>query len=804
MASTQVDLPQNLWRSEKMKYIQLLISPDAIHACLDEIGRMGIFHFRDMNPTVNAARRQFISAVKRCSEIQRKLRFFDDQVKKANMPVQAEAGDNFDLNELETQFDEQERELKQMNSHEEALNKHQNELVEMRLVLQMASQFFDKAAQGTTEDLMALQTEEEQRGGEMMPYQQAAPGTTSSALRLGFIAGVIPRDRIDTFHRILFMALRGNCFLQQAEIPDPLVDPTTNEPVNKSVFVVFFSGAHAQGKITKICESFGANLYPFPEAPAQRRDMLEQVEGRLTTLRTVIDRTKDLRQRLLRTVAVHLEAWTQFVAKEKAIYMTMNLFSMDASARCLIGEGWCPKLDVPRLEAALARGQERSRATVPPISTTLHKPATPPTYFRTNKFTDVFQSIVDAYGTATYREVNPALFSIITFPFLFAMMFGDFAHGIILLLFSLMMVLMEKKFLAKKDLNEMFAILFEGRYMLLLMSIFSVYVGLLYNETFSLSINFFGSHYIRHIVGDFAHYEFAGTPYPFGMDPIWRECANQNMMVNSLKMKMAVVVGVTQMLVGIVFKCFNAIHFGHWYDVWFEFIPQFVLMFVLFGYLVIIIFIKWWTVYSTPPQLIRTMIYMFLNFGGEIDEPVFPGQRPIQMALVVIAVICIPMMLIPKPFILRAQHKRGYHEIEGGKRHRPNPEAEEFNFSEEFVKQLIETIEFVLGTISNTASYLRLWALSLAHGELAKVFWMYGVLFVAAEVPAPLNYIAPALGVVIWLGATVGILMCMESLSAFLHALRLHWVEFQNKFYKAEGYPFMPLNFAKLQQEEEQ
>ena len=118
------------------------------------------------------------------------------------------------------------------------------------------------------------------------------------------------------------------------------------------------------------------------------------------------------------------------------------------------------------------------------------------------------------------------------------------------------------------------------------------------------------------------------------------------------------------------------------------------------------------------------------------------------------------------------------------------------SFSDILVGVLIETIEFVLGTVSNTASYLRLWALSLAHSQLSKVFFNGTIGIFSNTNSIILNSILlSTFGIISFFIVTSIVLLFMDMMECFLHTLRLHWVEFQNKFFYADGYLFKPFCF---------
>uniref|UniRef100_A0A4W5NYV0 V-type proton ATPase subunit a n=1 Tax=Hucho hucho TaxID=62062 RepID=A0A4W5NYV0_9TELE len=465
-----------LFRSEEMTLAQLFLQSEAAYCCVSELGELGMVQFRDLNPDVNVFQRKFVNEVRRCEEMDRKLRFVEKEIKKANIPT-VDTGENpevpfpRDMIDLEATFEKLENELKEINTNQEALKKNFLELTELKHILRRTQQFFDEVSDAF-----------------YWPDPEIFLFGPSR-----FVAGVISRERIPTFERMLWRVCRGNVFLRQAEIEDPLEDPATGDQVHKSVFIIFFQGDQLKNRVKKICEGFRASLYPCPETPQERKEMAAGVNTRIDDLQMVLNQTEDHRQRVLQAAAKTMRVWFIKVRKMKAIYHTLNLCNIDVTQKCLIAEVWCPVSDLDSIQFALRRGTERSGSTVPSILNRMTTKQTPPTFNKTNKFTSGFQNIVDAYGIGNYREINPAPYTIITFPFLFAVMFGDMGHGVLMTCAALYLVIRESRILSQKTDNEMFNMVFAGRYIILLMGIFSVYTGIIYNDCFSKSLNMFGS-----------------------------------------------------------------------------------------------------------------------------------------------------------------------------------------------------------------------------------------------------------------------------------------------------------------------
>lgn len=53
----------------------------------------------------------------------------------------------------------------------------------------------------------------------------------SKQVKLGYVSGLVPRDKSIAFERILFRATRGNVFLKQDSIEEPVIDPVTGQKV---------------------------------------------------------------------------------------------------------------------------------------------------------------------------------------------------------------------------------------------------------------------------------------------------------------------------------------------------------------------------------------------------------------------------------------------------------------------------------------------------------------------------------------------------------------------------------------------
>ncbi|KAL2759388.1 hypothetical protein ACRALDRAFT_1047240 [Sodiomyces alcalophilus JCM 7366] len=841
-------------RSAEMSMVQLYISNEIGREVVTSLGELGLVAFRDLNSELSAFQRTYTQEIRRMDNVERQLRYFYSQIQKNDIALRKFDVDNerlahpstSEIDELAERCQTLEQRIFQLNDSYETLKKREVDLTEWRWVLREAGGFFDRAHESVIDDIRASTDNDDAPLLQDLEQHHAAADVerSFSGVNIGFVAGTIDQSRIGVFERSLWRSLRGNLFMNSAEIPEPLVDPSNNEQVHKTVFVIFAHGREILAKIRKMAEALGANLYSVDENSDLRRDQVHEVNARLNDVQSVLRNTEQTLHAELTQISQTLSAWMVLIAKEKAVYTTLNNFSYDHTRRTLIAEGWAPTNDVNRIRATLQDVTNAAGLSVPSIINEIKTNKTPPTYIKTNKFTEAFQTIVNAYGTPTYGEFNPGIPTIVFFPFLFATMFGDIGHAIIMGLAALAMIYWEKPL--KKVTFELFAMLYYGRYIALVMAIFSIFTGFMYNDIFSLSMTLWDSAWHWKVPDNYEEGQTvvgelndSGYRYPFGLDWIWHSTENDLLFTNSYKMKLSIIFAYFHMTYSLILSYVNARHFKRPIEIWGNFVPGMIFFQAIFGYLVGCIFYKWSVNWNDPanprqpPGLLNMLIFMFLQ-PGTLDVKFYSGQAGVQVFLLLLAVAQVPILLFLKPFYLRWEHNqaraKGYRAIgersrvsaldgdDGDGRHSVEDEGEgvamltqdlhdeehkEFEFSEVLIEQIIHTIEFCLNCVSHTASYLRLWALSLAHQQLSIVLWSM-TLGPALGKTGVTGVVMLVFSFYLWFVLSIAILVLMEGTSAMLHSLRLSWVESFSKFAQFGGWPFTPFSFPSLLEESEE
>jgi V-type H+-transporting ATPase subunit a len=784
-----------------MSLVQLFVPTEVARDIIYKIGQLNLIQFRDLNSKVNAFQRSFVKELRYLDNIERQYNYFKKLLDLKNIEIVTFPYD-VQPNVAQSEIDEfginaqlLEDRLTQLTDATESLYDSKRELLQLKYSIQGVDDFFNMSSNNSSIEFDT---------GEILESQFALNET--------YITGVISRDKVGTLQQILWRVLRGNLYYHSCELSEPIYDAKSNTFIDKDYFIIFSHGSLIQQRIRKICESLDASIYHVDYSQDLRKSQLQETNHKLSDLSVVLQESENALTTELIAISKDLGKWWEVIAREKAVYKSMNLCDYDESRSILIAEGWIPKDDLDLLTDTIksdngsglrfGSNSEAEEPNFPTIVNVLSTSRTPPTFHRTNKFTAAFQSIVDAYGIASYREVNPGLPTIITFPFMFAIMFGDLGHGFLLSLAAFWLVYNEKMLGAMKR-DEIFDMAYSGRYILLLMGVFSMYTGFLYNDLFSKSMTIFTSGWVwpEYFKENQTVEAIQVGTYAFGLDSAWHGAENALLFTNSYKMKLSILMGYLHMTYSYMFSLVNYVHFNSMIDIIGNFIPGLLFMQSIFGYLSLCIVYKWsidWLhIGEQPPGLLNMLISMFLS-PGTVAEPLYNGQAKLQVILLLIALVCVPWLLLLKPLYLKKQLDAEYQQLpEHSHEGHDDEEHEQHTFGDVMIHQVIHTIEFCLNCVSHTASYLRLWALSLAHAQLSTVLWSMTIgnaFFLTGTVGVIMTVILFGM----WFILTVVILVMMEGTSAMLHSLRLHWVESMSKFFVGEGTLYEPFGFKGL------
>jgi len=692
-------------RSDEMECVSLYFGADGVRNVLERLGESKLIHF------IGDDSRNLKYESAHIEKFEQKLQFLRKELESRNKAVKEHAGiPNVHILEIENEVLKTYERLSFLKSSNKINHREEEVFAENLKMIRIGRKFVGDA-----------------RGRHN--------GVT---VNFDFITMIADTDKKVMIKQMLFHRLRRNVYIRTTDI-----ESTGKQ---QTVFVVYIIGETNKEFARKIIRTLGARIFDYSTRDIESHQALERRYSRLRRLNRTIERQIS---EALEEVSAKISIWEYCINKEKAILGAMKKLVKIDQAQCYTGEGWVQRKSIPELEKMKCSDNEQGRFFFEAKKTNLERP----TSFELSEFARAFQELTNVFGVPKYQELNPAIFMMFTFPFLFGAMFGDVLHGLILGAAAVYLIFNYEKLDRKCGI---FQIVLNGRYVVLACSFFAVWFGFLYGDFGSLPLALFRSQYD------------VGRTYPFGIDPIWHHADNKMVFVNSLKMKLSLIIGFFHMGLGSAISISNSIYFGDQLTLICQAIPQAIAFVLFLGYVVFLCLYKW-IVTIDHPSIVNTLIAMYTD-PFNVKNQIYPGQMMVQLLIFSTILICIPWMMFTKPLYLTFRRRI--------------PEAGVLDL---WITSGIHVVEFCLGLISNTSSYLRLWAVSLAHVQLTSVLHEFTL--------GSKSILVKLITLPIYVSGTLLLLIGLEGLSSCLHALRLNWIEFFSKFYAGGGVEFSPLNF---------
>ena len=410
--------------------------------------------------------------------------------------------------------------------------------------------------------------------------------------------------------------------------------------------------------------------------------------------------------------------------------------------------GWIPEGNEEELESIL------SKNVGPALEVTFDKPdfaeIEAPTYITNPSYMKPTEDVVKAFGVPSRHDLDPTKFMAWSFPLIFGLVFADVGQGFLILLIGYAALRANKK---GQDWGAILGYVQNGAQGLMMMGIFAMLGGFLFGS-------FFGAETV--------------------IEPLWPIFAHTDPNRATHMLKLSIEVGAIHISLGIILALYNELKQNHRRKALINL--SYLIMYI--GFIVLIFGVSYNSIgeWFLPTGNVSLWLPIIgIGYGTGAGNPFYPllPIAPLYFTLV--------MFIVPLVIMLLSSFMGG---MDG----------------------IVHLLESIIGMISHTVSYARIFALNTVHIILSSVFItmlppivnlyfpsisLFGV-DIIPEIVETAHYTGPA--VMPLLGAFIGTLIVgiLEGLLGFMHTLRLHFVEWFSKFYHAGGVEFKPFAVKRL------